>query len=412
MPLIVCHVSVDTGPEQHLLDLSSNWWRLKQKDVDTDLLLVSGEYRVRVHQAVLLPLSTFLQELVPVSCPCSTPAIILPPMQGHTLSALVEIIYTGRSHVVSQSVKEEFKELIANLQLMVKVTPEKIVSLVPEDDQKEIEMVSEKTMFTSYREKLILQMVQHSVPPKARLPQRLSLPIVSNERGYTSLGKMMKLMKNNSTPTRKFNEPREAKSAALAITTGGNKRKIESISDHENDMFPEHKKIKLDLRLQHSENVNLFIKVQDEIVDDLNYREGEKSTKKESLVKLKIDSENILMRIKKVKNEADFPSNKVHSRNARRVSGRCQKCPNCKMVNCGECHFCLNMKQFGGSGSLKKACMSRLACLEPNKKSYTFAKRQKAVVKVKQIEDDSIPSVEEVQGGVFVGELLAAKMEN
>ena len=87
---------VDTGPEQHLLDLSSNWWRLKQKDVDTDLLLVSGEYRVRVHQAVLLPLSTFLQELVPVSCPCSTPAIILPPMQGHTLSALVEIVYTGR----------------------------------------------------------------------------------------------------------------------------------------------------------------------------------------------------------------------------------------------------------------------------------------------------------------------------
>jgi len=113
-----------------------------------------------------------------------------------------------------------------------------------------------------------------------------------------------------------------------------------------------------------------------------------------------------------VKNGAAFPLNEapLKLRKNRRIVGRCHKCPNCKMENCGECHACLNMKQFGGTGSLKKACTSRPACLEKNKKNDTFTNRQKTVVKL--FEDESIPIVEEVKGGVFIGDLLTDEEED
>jgi len=306
MPVIVCHVTADTGSDQYLLDLRTNWRRLQQEDVDTDLILVSGENRVRVHQAVLLPLSKFLQDLVPVCCPCTAPALTLPPFQRNTISALVDIIYTGRSNVVSQSVKEEFEELLTNLQLTVKVTHEKIASLVSEDHKIDMDLSPEKIMSSSELEEIIMPkvqlekttesimpvdqpekiieslvpMVQHSVVSKAvSLSQRLT-PILAPDKS--------KIQKKNSSnvsivdsnenypPTRKMNQPRKAKSDALVITTRGNKRKTEmecnSNENDINDMLPKRKKRKLDLgllpELLQSEKANKLINIQDIITDD------------------------------------------------------------------------------------------------------------------------------------------------
>ena len=38
---------------------------------------------------------------------------------------------------------------------------------------------------------------------------------------------------------------------------------------------------------------------------------------------------------------------------------RCKECTQCLKKNCGICIHCLDMKQFGGPGKLKKACMAR-----------------------------------------------------
>lgn len=38
---------------------------------------------------------------------------------------------------------------------------------------------------------------------------------------------------------------------------------------------------------------------------------------------------------------------------------RCGNCSGCVTKDCGTCHFCQDMKKFGGSGRLKKACIQR-----------------------------------------------------
>jgi hypothetical protein len=40
-------------------------------------------------------------------------------------------------------------------------------------------------------------------------------------------------------------------------------------------------------------------------------------------------------------------------------SKRCGMCAGCQSQNCGTCRFCLNMRQFGGPGTLKQPCMQR-----------------------------------------------------
>mmetsp|Transcript_44406 Transcript_44406/g.100413 ORF Transcript_44406/g.100413 Transcript_44406/m.100413 type:complete len:103 (+) Transcript_44406:42-350(+) len=36
---------------------------------------------------------------------------------------------------------------------------------------------------------------------------------------------------------------------------------------------------------------------------------------------------------------------------------RCGECAGCRAAECGECRFCLNMKKFGGPGTLKQPCL-------------------------------------------------------
>lgn len=53
-----------------------------------------------------------------------------------------------------------------------------------------------------------------------------------------------------------------------------------------------------------------------------------------------------------------------NSNNARRRRTRCKKCEACLRADCGECHFCKDMKKFGGPGRMKQSCISR-QCMAP-----------------------------------------------
>lgn len=49
---------------------------------------------------------------------------------------------------------------------------------------------------------------------------------------------------------------------------------------------------------------------------------------------------------------------------ARRRRTRCKKCEACLRTDCGECHFCKDMRKFGGPGRMKQSCISR-QCMAP-----------------------------------------------
>ncbi|XP_028269337.1 lysine (K)-specific demethylase 2Ba isoform X2 [Parambassis ranga] len=58
-----------------------------------------------------------------------------------------------------------------------------------------------------------------------------------------------------------------------------------------------------------------------------------------------------------------LPSNRTAS-GARRRRTRCRKCEACLRTECGECHFCKDMKKFGGPGRMKQSCIMR-QCIAP-----------------------------------------------
>ncbi|XP_072564096.1 lysine-specific demethylase 2B isoform X3 [Paramormyrops kingsleyae] len=49
---------------------------------------------------------------------------------------------------------------------------------------------------------------------------------------------------------------------------------------------------------------------------------------------------------------------------ARRRRTRCRRCEACLRTECGECHFCKDMKKFGGPGRMKQSCIMR-QCIAP-----------------------------------------------
>ncbi|CAG5921326.1 unnamed protein product [Menidia menidia] len=58
-----------------------------------------------------------------------------------------------------------------------------------------------------------------------------------------------------------------------------------------------------------------------------------------------------------------LPSNRSSS-GARRRRTRCRKCEACLRTECGGCHFCKDMKKFGGPGRMKQSCIMR-QCIAP-----------------------------------------------
>lgn len=43
----------------------------------------------------------------------------------------------------------------------------------------------------------------------------------------------------------------------------------------------------------------------------------------------------------------------------RRRRVRCKRCSACCRKECGECHYCQDMRKFGGPGRMKKSCIMR-----------------------------------------------------
>lgn len=52
-------------------------------------------------------------------------------------------------------------------------------------------------------------------------------------------------------------------------------------------------------------------------------------------------------------------SNRGPGAGARRRRTRCRRCRACVRTECGDCHFCRDMKKFGGPGRMKQSCLLR-----------------------------------------------------
>lgn len=57
---------------------------------------------------------------------------------------------------------------------------------------------------------------------------------------------------------------------------------------------------------------------------------------------------------------------------ARRRRVRCRKCKACVQGECGVCHYCRDMKKFGGPGRMKQSCVLR-QCLAVSDLGENFA---------------------------------------
>ncbi|XP_035196451.1 lysine-specific demethylase 2B isoform X15 [Oxyura jamaicensis] len=77
---------------------------------------------------------------------------------------------------------------------------------------------------------------------------------------------------------------------------------------------------------------------------------------------------------------------------ARRRRTRCRKCEACLRTECGECHFCKDMKKFGGPGRMKQSCIMR-QCIA--RRSWKASDDRAAMIKplrrLKQEPEDELP---------------------
>lgn len=55
----------------------------------------------------------------------------------------------------------------------------------------------------------------------------------------------------------------------------------------------------------------------------------------------------------------------------RRRRVRCKRCSACCRKECGNCHFCQDMRKFGGPGRMKKGCILR-QCLAVRHQSCVY----------------------------------------
>ena len=68
-----------------------------------------------------------------------------------------------------------------------------------------------------------------------------------------------------------------------------------------------------------------------------------------------------------MQNSPSQPQSRPSSQQAATPSGplrrnRCKECPACTAPNCKKCHYCLDMKIYGGPGLKRKTCLLRKPC--------------------------------------------------
>ena len=75
-------------------------------DCESTVLLKSGKQQLLVHAALLRNASSFLKEILPIPCSCSSPQmmILLPPTPSLTLACLVQLLFQGILPSVSRDV--------------------------------------------------------------------------------------------------------------------------------------------------------------------------------------------------------------------------------------------------------------------------------------------------------------------
>ena len=123
-PIINCSVRAECGVFQYMADMRYQWWtQLQNYSNDSDLVLISGGHKISLHQALLVPLSPLLQQLLPVSscCNCQTPAITLPPVSHESLRALLQLLYTGQAPRLSMEDTEQLFDVLENLQIRIDI---------------------------------------------------------------------------------------------------------------------------------------------------------------------------------------------------------------------------------------------------------------------------------------------------
>ncbi len=59
----------------------------------------------------------------------------------------------------------------------------------------------------------------------------------------------------------------------------------------------------------------------------------------------------------------------------RRRRTRCRKCDNCTSDDCRQCHYCKDMKKYGGPGRMKQSCVARQCLYVSVKNSFTVENR-------------------------------------
>ena len=120
-PTITYRVSAEGGVLQYMTNMRYLWWTQLQNS--SDLVLISGRNKVSLHQALIVPLSPLLQQLLPDSscCNCQTPAITLPPVSHESLRALLQLLYTGQAPRLSMEDTEQLFDVLENLQIRIDI---------------------------------------------------------------------------------------------------------------------------------------------------------------------------------------------------------------------------------------------------------------------------------------------------
>lgn len=142
--VLLAHISTHDQTKYFLDQWTEHYFRQQAGDL-TDLLLLAGGLLVPVHQAVVLPLSPLLSQLVsPPCCWQMLPTVSLPGIDPVSVQSLVQLVYTGRCNVSTGLKYSKLIELLESLGIDIQQT---LVSL----DENQPDFVSDQPLNLSLK---------------------------------------------------------------------------------------------------------------------------------------------------------------------------------------------------------------------------------------------------------------------